>query len=545
MIGTESTSLIKDRLEHLLVGVFKGKRGWILGGALLFAYGTYTGLTSGRIGNDEAWFLQVLHRMAQGEVLYRDIFFGVTPLSAYFSAPWVKVLGVELFVVKGLMAVCFAAAGLLLLGILQQLGLGKAAQGLVLLAYCAYTPSWLPAAGTPYTPIAYILILLTWSLFLKWTSGRQETREDGFLDRRSRWIMLGVLDGLTFAAKQNLGVYLLVGLALGMIVHTWSISVKFRERMLPLVYALTGFAAAALIALTPTALSGGFERFLEYGFLNRASYIESARITYAMQLGRLWDMLGSLGSWRNLLYAHWQTQYLFAPLAVIALLLAWIGTESETSRLTLKVMILFGVSLAGTFPRVDLAHILPALPATLIAMAWGLSRYEISLKPSLKRPAYALCATWLSLGMLALLVRPLRWVARGTHAWSSLRHFRGVLLPESELRTYARFAHATQSAERVESLFFLTPWASTLYLLSEWDNPTPYDYPLVTAFGFDGQDQVVQMIQNGDIEWVCMSPLGKRPLAPQILEEFVLDKMRRGRETPFCTLYRTPGSEAP
>jgi 4-amino-4-deoxy-L-arabinose transferase-like glycosyltransferase len=535
----------KQRVISLLEGVFQGRRGWALGAALLTSYGLFTGLTAGRVGNDEAWFLQVLRRMAVGEALYQEIFFGATPLSAYVSAPFVRILGVELFVVKGVLAACFATTGLLLLGILRQLGLGKTARGFALLAYCAYTPSWQPAAGTPYTPFAYILILLTWLLFLKWTTGTRETRQDGFPDQRARWIMLGALSGLTFSTKQNLGVYLLIGLSLGMILQKWSLCIKFRERLLPLFVALGGFAASALITLTPIALSGGFERFLEYGFLNRASYIEAARITYATQLSRLWDLLGSLNSWRNLLHAHWQTQYLFAPLAVVVLLLAWIGAASETRRLTRQVMIFFGVSLAGAFPRVDLAHILPTLPATLIAIAWGISRHEISLKPVLKRAAYALCAIWLILGMMALLVRPLRWLARGTHAWSSLEHFHGVLLPKSDLRIYTGFARAAQSAESIESLFFLAPWASTLYLLSERDNPTPFDYPLVTAFGFDGQEQVIQMIQNGQIEWVCLSPLGKRPLAPHILEDFVGDKMLRGRETPFCTLYRTTGPDLP
>src|SRR5687768_11608301 len=31
---------------------------------------------------DESWFLQVAYRLATGDVLYRDVFYGATPLSA-------------------------------------------------------------------------------------------------------------------------------------------------------------------------------------------------------------------------------------------------------------------------------------------------------------------------------------------------------------------------------------------------------------------------------------------------------------------------------
>ena len=61
----------------------KPARQWLLRGAALFGMGLISTITQGVITNDESWFLQVVHRMTQGEVLYRQIFFGVTPLSAY------------------------------------------------------------------------------------------------------------------------------------------------------------------------------------------------------------------------------------------------------------------------------------------------------------------------------------------------------------------------------------------------------------------------------------------------------------------------------
>ena len=38
---------------------------------------------SGVNTRDEAWFLQVVSRVSDGDVLYRDFFFGSTPLSVW------------------------------------------------------------------------------------------------------------------------------------------------------------------------------------------------------------------------------------------------------------------------------------------------------------------------------------------------------------------------------------------------------------------------------------------------------------------------------
>ncbi len=44
---------------------------------------------------DEMWFLQVASRVAGGEALYRDVFFGSTPLGVWLAAPAVELFGSE------------------------------------------------------------------------------------------------------------------------------------------------------------------------------------------------------------------------------------------------------------------------------------------------------------------------------------------------------------------------------------------------------------------------------------------------------------------
>ena len=56
-------------------------------GPILFASGLFVSITRGANMADESWFLQVIHRVTNGDVLYRDVFFGATPLSVYIA--WV------------------------------------------------------------------------------------------------------------------------------------------------------------------------------------------------------------------------------------------------------------------------------------------------------------------------------------------------------------------------------------------------------------------------------------------------------------------------
>ncbi len=545
MTLTVKISATKTRIERQLGAALEGKKGWILGAVLLFIYGMYTGLTSGMITNDEAWFLQVLRRHEGGEVLYKDIFFNVTPLSAYLASPFVKIFGSELLVIKVLMSACFTATGLLLLLILQKLGLGKKAQVLVLMAYLAYTPSWVPAAGSLYTPLAYVFILATFLMFLTWIGDGRGMVDGSDRKNRRRLVAIGILCGLTFTTKQNMGVYLFLGVSLGAIVYLATNRQKLRDLLVPSLLLTIGFVGTSMLLLTPIALTGGFERFLEYGFLNRATYIQAAQIPYAAQFIWFRRLLENLRSWGDLLLVYWQTQFLLPPVAFGILFLVWIRSKSDVRRMATLLILFNAVSFAGALPRVDLSHVLPTLPMTLISIAWGLAQFEIDLKPWLRQLIYTLCVLWCSLGIIALIIRPIRWIVRDTHQLSSLPHFRAQLLSKSDLHKWGVATDIIQMTTQGEPLFFLTPSASILYMLTERPNLTPYDYPLVTVFQSGGQEQVVKLFQSGEISWVCFSAMGEHPLSPSLLEEFVQGHMLPVKNTQRCTLYRAPAQEMP
>ena len=94
---------------------------WVIIGIALLTLGFCYSCLSGFYPGDEAWFLQVVHRMGKGEVLYRDIFFGVTPLSVYITQAFTLLFGYEILAVKAVNALSFALTILLCCRILVQL----------------------------------------------------------------------------------------------------------------------------------------------------------------------------------------------------------------------------------------------------------------------------------------------------------------------------------------------------------------------------------------------------------------------------------------
>jgi len=530
----------KTRIESQFKTLRLGRKGWILGAVLLFIYGMYTGITSGTITNDEAWFLQVSKRLAEGEVLYKEIFFNVPPLSAYLTSFLVKIFGAELLVVKVLMSCFFTATGLLMVRILQKLRVGTTARALVVLAYLAYTPSWLIAAGSLYTPLAYMLLLASFLAMLSWLESELGVSENSKRERYCRMMVLGILSGLSFVAKQNIGVYIFLGVMFGVWISMRFLRQKPRAFIVPCFLLLTGFISTLLLFSIPILLTGSLEKFLEYGFLNRANYIQAAQIPYTAQVTWFWQVLNNLRTWYDLLWAYWMTQFFLPPVTYVILFMTWFRSKSHHRHMAVLFILFNTTSFIGLFPRVALSNIMPTLPMTLISTIWGLSQIQRALKARFLHIAYALCVLWLGLGVIALLGRPIRWILRDTHQFSSIPHFRVIFLPNNDLDNLESAADMIQTTTQDDNVFFLTPSASTLYLLMERTNLSSFDYPLVTAFGFDGQEQVIMQIQKGEIDWVCFKTLGEHPLNPRLLEEFVQNHMVRVKNTGLCELHKNP-----
>ena len=120
----------------------------------------------GLIKPDETWFLQIVRRILSGEVLYRDVEYGATPLALYVTVPFVALFGAQLLVIRSVYMVFFAGSVLLARKISQQLARSPGAGAGVVLALCVYAQ---PRSLLPlYNPLAYLFLLGCLTAALRW-----------------------------------------------------------------------------------------------------------------------------------------------------------------------------------------------------------------------------------------------------------------------------------------------------------------------------------------------------------------------------------------
>src|SRR5215471_17424628 len=142
---------------------------------------------------DEAWFLWVAHRIANGDILYRDVYSVTTPLSHWIAAVAVLITGTQVATIRFLSVVCFVATAELARRLVARSGVGSAGQAAVCGALFVLAS---PAAHfvALYSGLAIALAMGAWVVV---TSPRWSPP--------ARSITVGVLCGLSYLSKPNIG----------------------------------------------------------------------------------------------------------------------------------------------------------------------------------------------------------------------------------------------------------------------------------------------------------------------------------------------------
>lgn len=492
---------------------------------VLFGVGMLLTLAQGINRTDESWFLQVLRRMLEGETLYRDIWFGATPLAPYAGVAVAGILGVEIVAVKILASASFAAVGTTSVWIMRRLGIGTTPLWLVA-ALLLYSP---PVQAGPYTPLAIAGLLGAFAAVLGWVE-RGTVSPEGDIAWRFT-ILAGVAAGLAFLSKQNLGL-LALGASIVGIVSAPGATTSVRLRGAGM--AALAFVVVSALGLVPVAVTGGLPDLLEYGFLGKRQYVQLAAVSYLTGLGGIVHFTG-------LADAYLHTAFLLPPVVVSALLLALGRGQSLERGRCLVVLLFVAASLASLYPRADLAHVRQALPAVFLGVACiggTLGRRQERLR---RRGAW-LAGTWLAGGFVLVLASPLVGMASGELTVSTLPRFRGPLIESSQVPAIRDSAAALRAASLAEgSIFVLSPDAGFIYLASGLKDPTPYDFPLASVLGREGDQRVIDAIRDGSIRLVCLHEEGMDavgPLRPRLLHSYVVESMQRGPDVGFCSLYR-------
>lgn len=506
--------------------------------AFLFCLGLFTGLTSGSITNDEAWFLRITGRFLDGEVPYRDFFLGVTPLSLYITSAACMVLGTQLVTLKLVMAVAFAALAILSFAIASQLGLSHVVRWLLVLAIAAYVPSWVPGAGAPYTPLSQVMVLGSLASFLTW---QRDTLASGAVPSTHGFARLALpwaAAGVAFAIKQSAGVYCMMALGICALLTWRRLSTGRGEAVRKLPVALVSTAVAAGLPILPVLLTDGGAGLLDYGFLNKTTYVQVASISYSQVLEDLSRSFAGMVATGAAGEFYWKVQLLLPFPAAICIGLAIWRSSGRRRTETLAIATYAAAAFADVFPRAGVTHTSAVVPILLLSLAWGWHAADLRLPLGLGRLARMVTIAWLALGLGYLLVNPIRAIASGEQRPSDLPHLRGALVNTTWLATAHTNVSALMAASGQRSLFIVSADASIYYLAAGIDNPTPFDYPLVTAFGLSGEEAVIDSLRSGRLQEICVAPMGTYYLRPARLQDYVLGQMEPVREAGPCTLFR-------
>jgi hypothetical protein len=183
------------------------------------------------------------------------------------------------------------------------------------------------------------------------------------------------------------------------------------------------------------------------------------------------------------------------------------------SGVTLAVLGLALVALAALWPRADEVHVRCSLPlwtAPAVAAADRLSP--------------ALGIAWAALVAAAGLVSAALAVAerRATRLPSpSGTPFDGVNSCPWDLEEVMAGGEELRRLTR-GTVFLLRSDAAVWYLASGLRNPTPYDYPLASTFGPNGQQVLAANLASGQVRFCCWVPSLAGRLTPTHLEEYAV-----------------------
>jgi hypothetical protein len=479
-------------------------------GAALSVLALLMSVTAGVDRWDEMWFLQVASRVAGGEALYRDVFFGSTPLGVWLAVPAVKLLGSEVLIVKGLTSIALGALGAALAAGACRAGVSTRSGVLMALAFVVF-------AGrlTIGSYVALAMAGAAWAVIA--AAGARSTR--GF-------VVAGALAGVAVASKYTVGL-----LALG-VVGSVALS-RGPERWRAAAATAGGSAAVVALSLVPVAVTGGLSRFAEYGFTAKGRYVDAGEVTYWESAGtavlRIFEAVVA-PSERNFSEALEAPSSLLPPLAALLAIIVW---RRGGGTRTLALCALAAVAaVAGAYPRFSARHLGAALPASAALAAVALDAWLP--RASRWRPALVAAVAVFALACVADALWP-RWddatLARAPHV-------RGVVVSAADLATWQADARALATAAASDGpLLVVSGAGGMLHVMSGVPNPTAYDYHFATAYGRTGERRVAQQVRRGEIPTVCLDPEIPERFRPLTLERAIRETLRPRRELGGCVLY--------
>ena len=484
------------------------------------ALATFTIVTEGFAAPDESWFLQVIARLHSGDTLYRDVYLNVTPLSAYITYGLTGIFGTELVVVRAVVVGALVATVACCWLICRLLGVGRLAPWLLV-------SSW--AQPAPYTPLAMAFFASAFYATVVWMRSVQNHQ-----DSPRVLTVAGVLAGLCFGAKQNLGLYCLAALLLSVAVVSGRGEIARRSCL-----AVGGFLVSAAAILLPVYGSGAFDRFLVCAF-DKTTYLEMGGIPYSAAVERFGVAIARGWSFDTIAAAYREFAFLLPPVTFALLAAAWVRASGIARQTALVVTGFIGAGYLVVFPFQGGPSNIYAIPVLVVGLAFGWT----AAQPVISRPWVRLATVAVTVLFAAQIglrfVRYTRALVSPQYMTSGLPHFRSIRVSRIE------YAALTEDAERLsrladgKPLFLMGPNTGLYYLAAGLRNPSSFDYPYASVFGRNGQQEVISRIQTGEIPAVFIFAAAMDRQTPFPLRQFVQRSMTAVHREDLGVLYRWP-----
>ena len=508
-------------------------------GVFLVTYALYLGRPVNR--SDESWMLWLMHRVAQGDVVYRDAYDVTTPLPAWMGGLAVWIVGPQLAVLRALVAASFALQVVVGLSVVRRCGMRWLGCSVFAVALIAFG-SPLVAFTSFYSSLATLGALVALRCVLWWYDQREAgASETGAL------LSTGCACAFSFWCKPNVGVLMLgaTGVAI--------VAIALHDRR-AVVRALgmcgAGFAALSAVVVAAIAVTGAWGAFVDQVFVSKRQYVHVG-FNYLTAVHDRIDRV--INSPHTDLRSVVQLGLMATPL-LVALVLVWgCWRHHKTADPRYIVFVAFACAgLAGVFPRPGVNHFVDTMPLTLTAVVgvWALAPRRVTLQSSVRWLGVAAVCGAVVLGAVVVAGDSVQAYdsARATH---HLDHF-GITPVRAHMVTRMARLRAGLEAQTNGAVFIAREDAGFLYFLTGSHDPLPYDMVERSDLGGSGERGVIERIQRGDVEWVCLHPprprsRGYNPLLPYTLERWVRAHMELEDRLPGCELYRatppTAGSE--
>ncbi len=431
--------------------------------------------------DDETWFLQVVNRVLSKEVLYRDVFLGVTPLSVYLTAFFSYFFGAELIIVRLLSAIYLATTIMFSLAILKELKIISRFSITFMLSFFVFSHFQSIWGYSGYNNLARVFFIGCFFFTLKWIKAES--------NKRNLFCFLSsCFAALCFCSKQNVGAIAFLILLVILAVRIKQLTV--RSALTELAIMFVTFGAIVIIVLLPTFLQGGGERLINYAFINKQRYLKANHCKYFM-LPEQWDVYFAL---------------IFAAPFLLSLffVLAYPVLKKEKSLETIVVFCFLAGAVLNLYPRADHPQKMIYLPFVLITWVYLLGKI-----PSLKEKKWwKLLAynfnVFLIIFVFFSLALPIKGFFAKTKKISLIPHFRGIFMEKSEREHFLLIKNQFLKHYKGEIVFFLSTHCGFYFLLFDLKNPTPYDFPIHPAFGCYGEEEVLQKIKLKEIDKVYL-----------------------------------------